>query len=177
MNAGRCDACDFDYGTVDPPDVPERLAPAIDSFRRELHNHHARVLRARPQPQTWSALEYACHVRDVLLVQRDRLYRALVEDTPDCIRMHREERVILARYNSQQPVRVAEQLGLAVGLAGEAFADVDRNAWGRTLIYNWPDPHLSDVSGLAAHTVHETVHHLADFQRACATAATRQQRR
>jgi hypothetical protein len=100
-----------------------------------------------------------------------------VEDTPDCIRMHRDERVILGRYNSQQPVRVAEQLGFAAGLAGEAFADVDRSAWGRTLIYNWPDPHLSDVSGLAAHTVHETVHHLADFQRACAMAATGQQRR
>jgi hypothetical protein len=40
------------------------------------------MLRTRPEEGVWSALEYACHVRDVFLVQRDRLYTALVEDTP-----------------------------------------------------------------------------------------------
>ena len=170
MSAGRCDACDFDYSTVDPADVPGRLAPVIEAFRVGLRDHDARVLRIRPRPQVWSALEYACHVRDVLLVQRDRLYRVLVEEIPDCIRMHREERAILDRYNRQEPGRVARQLGFAADLAGEAFAGVDRSAWSRRLINNWPNPHLLEVRGLAAHTVHEAAHHLADFCLAFSTA-------
>ena len=44
-----------------------------------------------------------CHVRDVFLVQRDRLYTALVEDTPTFTPMYRDQRVTLARYNAQDP--------------------------------------------------------------------------
>ena len=164
MSSARCGTCHFDYAAIDPPHVPDRLSAAIDGFQRDLRDHDAPVLRARPRPHTWSALEYACHVRDVLLVQRERLYRALTEDTPDCSPMHRDERVALARYNSQQPALVAEQLRFAACLAGQAFADTDPSTWNRTLIYNWPSPHRTDIRGLAAHTVHETLHHFADFQ-------------
>ena len=166
MSTGRCGACGFDYGAVGPLDVPGLLAPAIDGFQRDLHDHDTPVLRARLRPETWSALEYACHVRDVLLVQRDRLYLALTEETPDCTPMHREERVALARYNSQRPALVAQQLRFAACLAGQAFTDTDRSAWNRGLIYHWPAPHRTDISGLAARTVHEALHHFADFQHA-----------
>jgi S-DNA-T family DNA segregation ATPase FtsK/SpoIIIE len=83
------------------------------------------MLRTRPAEGVWSALEYACHVRDVFLVQRDRLYTALVEDTPTFTPMYRDQRVTLARYNAQDPEEVAEQLATAARLIAQAFAVLD----------------------------------------------------
>ena len=99
----------------------------------------------------WSALEYACHVRDVLLVQRERLYLALVEDTPSVAPMYRDERAT-PRYNLQDPKTVAEQITVAANLAGQAFADLDEVQWLRRLIYNFPAPQERTVIWLAQHT-------------------------
>lgn len=164
MIGERCEECGFDYGRVKPSSLPKLLDDLGKQFAHEL-DRDGHALRERPQPEVWSPLEYACHLRDVLLVQRDRLYRALVEENPDMPRMHRDERVVLARYSSQDPGEVAEQLRVAARLAGQAFGDVEPSAWTRTLIYNWPSPHQLDVTGLAAHTAHEVVHHLNDVRK------------
>jgi hypothetical protein len=39
-------------------------------------------LAARAQPARWSPLEYACHVRDLLLVQSERRLAARCQDRP-----------------------------------------------------------------------------------------------
>ena len=39
-------------------------------------------MRARPDPDTWSALEYAAHLRDALRFYEDRIRRTLSEDRP-----------------------------------------------------------------------------------------------
>ena len=81
----RCDSCSFVYADIDAPAIPTRLA-AVGTQHTALLLPPGRsaawfgILRNRPEEGVWSALEYACHVRDVFLVQRDRLYTALVED-------------------------------------------------------------------------------------------------
>ncbi len=89
------------------------------------------ALRQRPEPQVWSALEYACHVRDVFLVQRERLFLALVEDCPSFAPMYRDQRVTLARYAAEDPTRVADQLHMAATLVGETFGGIDDAGWRR----------------------------------------------
>ena len=165
MTEERCEQCGFDYQSVAPTDLPQLLEGLAHHFGQELRSRSGEDLRRRPFPDVWSPLEYSCHARDVLLVQRDRLYRALVEESPDMPRMHRDERVVLARYNSQVPEKVADQLRVAADLTGQAFGDVEPQLWKRTLIYNWPAPHQLDVTGLAAHTVHEVLHHLGDTRK------------
>jgi S-DNA-T family DNA segregation ATPase FtsK/SpoIIIE len=160
-----CADCHFDYTTVDPSGAASRLTAVAAEMAAALLTNQATSLRARPDPGVWSPLDYACHTRDVLLVQRDRLYLALVEDTPSFPRMYRDERVELDGYREQAPARVAEQLHAAAELAGNAFFRVGPDAWSRPLIYNWPEPRQLDVRWLAAHTVHEAVHHLEDFRR------------
>ncbi len=88
----------------------------------------------------WSALEYTCHVRDVLLVQRDRTVLALVETNPGFARMHRDERVGLARYDAHPPPQVADQLGVAAELCATVFEGLTADQWARPLIYNYPAP-------------------------------------
>ena len=67
-------------------------------------------MRRRPRPEVWSALEYGCHVRDVLLVQRYRVPLVRREDDPAPPPMGRDERVLHDGYAEQRPAEVARQL-------------------------------------------------------------------
>jgi hypothetical protein len=167
----RCAECGFDYDALERADIPAAFVSLGDEFRDELSATADGALRRRPRPEVWSGLEYACHVRDVFLWQRDRLYIALVEDTPSFVRMYRDERVALARYNQQDPRVVANQLVFASQLIAQAFADLEDPAWGRLFVYNWPEPNERNVAWLAAHTVHEGRHHLRDFEAVAAGRA------
>lgn len=121
------------------------------------------VLRARPTPEQWSPLEYACHARDIALMQRDRLYVALVEDEPSFKPMYREQRVVFDRYNAQAPAAVAEQVKMAADLLANALAGLDDAQWSRLLVYGFPYPARRDVEWMAHHTLHELIHHLGDI--------------
>jgi hypothetical protein len=110
-------------------------------------------------------LEYSCHVRDVALMQRDRLYVALVEDEPSFKPMYRNERVAFDRYDAQAPDVVARQIVMAADLLAHAFDGLDDAQWIRPLVYGFPDPARRDVEWIAHHTVHELQHHLMDIDR------------
>jgi hypothetical protein len=168
--AERCDECGFDRGSVAPADA----AAAIRAFPRRYRAPLTRflpgedgdaVLRRKPDVATWSALEYACHVRDVFDVYVARVRRTLAEDTPTFEPMARDERAVRDRYNEQDPVAVADELAanaerLAAVLDGVADAD-----WDRTAIQSYPEPAPRPLSWLARHVVHEGNHHLLDIGR------------
>ena len=73
-----CQACGFVWEAWSTEVLPDELRALGPQWREavEAASEHPR-LRLRPQPEVWSPLEYACHVRDVLLMQRGRLYLAL----------------------------------------------------------------------------------------------------
>lgn len=160
----RCDECGFAYGSVSRAGIPAALLAAAETVQSIVSSGSIDALRRRPEPGVWSALEYACHLRDVFLVQRDRLYLALVEDLPGFARMYRDERVTLARYNDQDPDTVTAEIGVAGRLAARAFANLDDAHWGRRFTYNWPASQERDVEWLASHTLHEAHHHLRDIE-------------
>ncbi len=160
----HCDECGYVY---DPPLVPELdrlLRDTIVSFAALLDTDPDQ-LRFRPGPNTWSALEYAGHVRDVLLAQRERLYLMLVEDQPTLVPIHAGARVVLARYNERDPIEVAEELSAACRLFSHAVAilsDAQRQRTCVAYFYNDPGRQVRTVDWLALHTLHECRHHLAD---------------
>jgi hypothetical protein len=114
-------------------------------------------LTTRREPGEWSPLDYACHVRDVLLVQRDWLFVALVEDGPAFKPMYRDHRVEFDRYGQQVPDAVATQLAMAAARAAHAFSGLDDPQWARSLIDNFPEPQPHDVEWMT--------HHRADIDR------------
>ncbi len=130
-------------------------------------------MRAHPLEGTWSGLEYACHVRDVLQVQRERLLRALVEDgfTPE--RMGRDERVEALRYNEQDPIGVVLQLDANAEALATTIEGFQPSDWARTMTYSYPERAERSLTWVVQHTVHEGEHHLLDMGRVLRAARGR----
>ena len=131
------------------------------------------LVRAHPIDGTWSALEYACHIRDVFEIQRERLARALVEDDYTPPPMRRDDRVSELRYNEQDPLVVADDIAAnATRLATyvENFTEADL---ARTMHYGYPELALRPLSWVTQHTVHEGEHHLLDVGRVLRAARGR----
>jgi hypothetical protein len=163
-----CPECGFSYEGLAPEAVPERLRALRSKFSEELAGADPASASRRPGPGVWSALEYACHVRDVLLVQRERAIAAQVEHVPSPPRMHRDERVALARYGAHPVPVVLDQLGMAAELCAVVFEALDQAGWARRLIYRWPDATERDLAWVGRNTVHEGEHHLMDVRRVLA---------
>jgi hypothetical protein len=160
-----CSECGFDYGKHPPAVAVSELALLGGRFRLQLSPSLAgEFVTQRPSKGVWSPLEYACHVRDVLLAQRERLFLALVEDCPSFAPIYRDERVLLARYAAEEPAAVIAQLEMAASMIAYAFAGLTYEQWQRECIYNYPEPARRSLGWLAAHSLHEGEHHLRDIR-------------
>jgi hypothetical protein len=157
-----CPEYGFTYGVLPRQELSPKLRAYGGAYGLRLAADPV-LLRTRPVPERWSPLEYACHARDVALMQRDRLYVALVEDEPSFKPMYRDERVAFDRYSTQAPAAVADQIAMAADLLANAFAGLDDAQWSRSLVYGHPVPARRDVEWVAHHTLHELRHHLGDI--------------
>lgn len=122
-------------------------------------------LRRRRRPDVWSSLEYGCHVRDVLLVQRERVLAARRTDRPSFDPMGRDERVEHDGYADQDPSAVARQLVDAGHLFVNVLDRLGPDDWHRTVMYNYPRRFERSLEWVAVHTLHEVRHHLFDVTR------------
>lgn len=148
-----CDECGWEYGSLD---LREHAARFVDAFDGS---------RARPAPDVWSPLEYACHVRDVLQIQLGRVARGLIEDTPSFDPMGRDERPARYRYDEQVPDVVAREVLDAAEALALVFDAMTDDHFERTVTYNWPERIERTLRWVGQHTVHELVHHRMDLQR------------
>jgi S-DNA-T family DNA segregation ATPase FtsK/SpoIIIE len=158
----RCEECGFDTQSFPSEDLGRLLRLSAEPWPALLSHPSARV---RPQEDCWSALEYACHVRDVFAIQRERLTRTLVEDTPVLEPMGRDERVVDDRYNEQDREAVADELAANAEAMAKTIEGVSADDWTRVAIYPYPEPTERTAVWLVRHTVHEGTHHLLDIGR------------
>jgi DinB superfamily len=161
----RCQECSYAFDSLGRAEiVPEVLAMA-DEHRLVLTFVPPLRLRDHPRPASWSVLEYACHVRDVLRFQRERVALALAHDTPRFASMRRDERAVEERYNEQEPAVVAAQITQAAQRFGAALRALDDDGWRRTGSYPWPAPEVRTIEWVGRRTAHELAHHLFDDRR------------
>ena len=126
------------------------------------------MLRRRPDEHTWSALEYACHVRDVFETYSTRVARTLVEDEPLLESMERDERPARERYNEQDPTAVLARLKDACDRLAATIERFDPDDWERTATFDWGE---RDALTMMRNAVHEGAHHLRDIERGLARLA------
>ena len=156
-----CAECGFRYDTDDAPAAAEtirRLAGEVAAALRTPTD-----LAARRRPELWSPLEYGCHIRDVFLMQRERVLTARRQSGFTPMTMGRDARVEHEGYAEQDPTDVARQVVDAAAMFGNALDRLGPD-WDNEMVYSWPEPRLRSLRWVAVHTVHEARHHLGDIR-------------
>jgi S-DNA-T family DNA segregation ATPase FtsK/SpoIIIE len=158
----RCEVCGFAWDSVDVGEVQDRLLEGVIAFERVLGGDEDDLLRRRPEATVWSALEYAAHVRDVLLHVRDRIVIALVEDDPSFKPLYRDQRVDLGLYEADDPSTVSDELDVAAALFIRTLRQLSPDQLVRTAEYTYPVPATRSILWMGAQALHELEHHLDD---------------
>jgi hypothetical protein len=164
----RCDECGFEYESVSPADA----AVALRSFGRRYRAPLTRflpgedgdvLLRTRPSPDVWSALEYAAHVRDAVRFNSYMARRALTENSPELPSPNPDKTAADERYNDQDPTGVADELVERAEKAAAMIESTDAAAWDRTA--HWGSRGDYTALYFVRNAVHEGHHHLLDVGR------------
>lgn len=162
--AEHCGECGFTYDPAMAVAVAELIGDQVGEAVAILRDPDV-DLRSRRQPNVWSPLEYGCHLRDMLLVQRERVLAARRVDGPDCAPMGRNERVEHDGYVDQEPENVARQLSDAAQLFSNVLTHLRADDWDRTVVYHYPETQERSLRWVAVHTLHEARHHFLDISR------------
>lgn len=154
-----CPECGFDAGDVPGPQVAgwvrEKAAcwPAVCARAN---------VRDRPEPQVWSPLEYACHVRDVCRVFESRVSLMLSQVDPAFESWNQDTAAMAGGYGQQEPVTVGVELSAAAEVAASAFEAVGPDDWQRT--GRRSNGSTFTIETLGQYFLHDLIHHLHDVR-------------
>jgi len=155
----RCPECGYAAATMDPLAIGGAVRASLPRWRAALTRPDA---TARPRPETWSALEYGAHVRDVFRVFDRRLALMLTEDDPLFDNWDQDATALADHYAGQDPTRVAEELTEAGQQIAASFDAVSSDQLGRT--GRRSDGANFTVDSFGRYFFHDVVHHLHDVQ-------------
>jgi hypothetical protein len=155
--ARPCPECGFDASGFAREDVGVLVRENARAWPPLLAGPGAAT---RPAPEIWSALEYACHVRDVFRIYEERLRRMLTEDGPHYENWDQDATAVADRYDAQDPRTVGAELVAAGDAVAARFDGVRGDAWARTGFRS--DGAAFTVETFARYFVHDPVHHLRE---------------
>ncbi|WP_082964712.1 DinB family protein [Mycobacterium sp. E796] len=161
----RCQECGFAYDLTAATRAGDEIRGGVAELVRLLATVEPATLARRTAPRLWSPLEYACHLRDVLITQRERVLLARRVDVPTAVPMGRDERVAHEGYAESNPAEVAEELTIAARLLANTLRRLDDADWELRIVYNWPRRTQRTLRWVAVNTLHEVRHHLLDIDR------------
>ena len=170
-----CEECGFDPGSVAPDELPDAVRALARRYSIPLsrflpHEDGDALIRTRPAPEIWSALEYAAHVRDELPLFDARIHRALDEDEPVVEPWDHEAAVEGATYNQQDPAMVADALAEGAEALATTLQLVPGGGWERIAVR---DGDRLTVLEMGRYALHEGHHHLLDIGRSLRAARGR----
>jgi hypothetical protein len=149
-----CPECGFDSRGFAREEIPDLLRRNASAWAATLVGDAAK----RPRPDTWSPLEYACHVRDVCRVYTRRLHLMTTEDDPHYPNWDQDATAVEDRYLDQDPATVGTELAAAAEVLAAAFERVAD--WTRTGTRS--DGAHFTIETFGRYFLHDPVHHLWD---------------
>jgi rRNA maturation protein Nop10 len=157
-----CPECGLDTREVAPEQVAGMLRRVTVSWQDVLTGavEVPGGVTARPDPATWSPLEYGCHVRDVFRVFDTRLQRMLTEVDPLFSNWDQDQTAVEDRYGEQDPSTVAAELAEAGAAIADDFAAVSGDEWHRA--GSRDDGSRFTVATLGRYLIHDGIHHVYD---------------
>ena len=167
MTVPACEECGFDYESLGPAEIPAAIRAFAKRYRAPLSRFLPgedgdAIVRERPDPDTWSALEYAAHVRDVFARYDDWIHQCLDKDRPVLTGAPPDELAAERRYNDDDPLAVADALAENAERLAATVEAVPEDGWGRVGLRRDEEWTVLYMSWRA---VHEGSHHLLDIGR------------
>ncbi|MGE9808819.1 DinB family protein [Janibacter sp. G1551] len=152
-----CPDCGFDSPAVQPADVARLITDLAKPWPERLGRTDA---RRRPEPGTWSPLEYGAHVRDVCRVFTGRLELMLTKDDPAFPNWDQDQAALADDYGAQDPAMVGEELIVAADAWAAAAEAVSPDEWDRTGLRS--NGSRFTALTLSQYGLHDLAHHLVD---------------
>ncbi len=162
-----CPECGLDFDTIKPLDTIRAVRSFPYRYRsliKELYQQEPDaegIMRRRPNPETWSALEYTAHVADVLDKFAPTIRRIVVEDNPTIPSFDTEGRVDLEAYNKLAVPEALSRLESSCSDVGMTLDCLGAEDWARTGQFPFGE---RDALAMARNAVHEGSHHLRDIE-------------
>jgi hypothetical protein len=162
MDHEQCEACKFDGSDYDPGQLVDAIRDLGPQWAWLLFDAGDKV-RQRPAPQTWSALEYAAHSRDVTALHVFGVEQALTIDEPKFPEIDGDDLVqsAAAGYAALDPGVVSRELDIQVGRLADLAQESGPSSWTRGITIG---DSRSDVRRLLEHALHDSHHHLLDVE-------------
>lgn len=165
MDHEHCEACNFDGERYDDASLLGALRGLGSQWRARLADAGAE-LRTRPEPEVWSAIEYAAHSRDITALHVFGVEQALTLDEPSIPEIA-DDLVTSAAvdYGAADPAIVADALEDHATRLAQLAEDAGPDTWtcGLTIGDN-----RIEVRRLLEHALHDSLHHLEDVDRGLA---------
>ncbi|HLM64180.1 MAG TPA: DinB family protein [Acidimicrobiales bacterium] len=158
----RCEECGFDASTLPAGEVARLIDENVAVWRPLLTGPDGAMVARRPASDRWSALEYACHVRDVLRLYDERLALMLAEHDPAFPNWDQDAAAVDERYAEQDPATVAGDIEEAGARLAAHFAGVQGDAWARTGTRS--DGAHFTIDTFGRYLVHDPIHHVHDVE-------------
>jgi hypothetical protein len=152
-----CDECGFDAAAYGRAEVGREIRSNALDWQLVLQRDD---VVTRSQATKWSALEYGCHVRDVLRTFDARLHLMLSEENPRFENWDQDKTAIDGNYAEQDPDVVSRQILEAAGVLAARYDGVSDGQWDRPGIRS--DGAQFTVEKLALYGLHDPIHHLWD---------------
>lgn len=156
-----CAACGVAYAALTVADATAAVAAVPDHARAAALAVPEPARRRRPDRDTWSVVEYVCHLRDVYASSTLRLHRSRTEDDPVLEPMLNDLRARRFRYDERDLPAMLDELAATVA----GFLDETRRLaapdWERTAT-RLPGERRT-ARWLVRHAAHEGIHHLRDI--------------
>ena len=165
-----CPECGIDYDTVSPPDAVVALRGYPRRFGEQLgkvleRDNGDALVRTRPEPTVWSAVEYTAHVADLMDVMA-ATFDAMREGRPTLgLFWDPDKRAETEHYNDWPLDDLKSRLHAGCDGAADATAKTGPDDWKRESTFEWGD---RDLLTMIRNAVHEGHHHLRDVEQVLA---------
>jgi hypothetical protein len=163
----KCPECGLDYDTISPRDAvlavrtfPRRYRALLTHFDPDEDVDD--VIRRRPAPGVWSALEYTAHAAEVLDLLAPTIRQIVNETNPHLYFFDSDAQAAEKSYNDWPLLRALGDLESACADLSSAIEFVDPADWNRTGTFDWGEREAIDM---ARNAVHEGAHHLRDIEK------------
>jgi hypothetical protein len=170
----RCGECGYDFHE-DLFHLAERCVVFSTDLRGVLHGNALDTLLRRPDPRTWSPLEYVAHVSEVIPWYVARVHTVLRDSATQLEAFDWDLAASAGQYRQRDVEAVASDLEQACS----ALAQVARSVTGDDLarVGTGSDGTPRTVATLLARAGHELAHHELDIRHGVEAAASAERAR